>query len=267
MPVEIPYPGREAPYASLAYVERTVSDELYRAGVFNIAAMFRAALAAGALEAAKVAQDFALALEQTVRSSKNQLASLHHQVGTLMQEEVLAAYEQALHTRGRNLAPYRLSTRDAGGRLAAALGSSEMFRATYDGIGFGNVRFLDSAARQWHRLNFGAAPGAGARPRSFAVKWQGLAVGAVGYQDQGPSPAFLLPRGRFVEGAFFPTGPTPLHPTRGIAAWNFLDAAPQALAREIGPAYSLLFERWAASAVRGAGPLSRVVNVAAPPAG
>lgn len=266
MPVGVPYPGREAPYASIAYVERQVAAEVYRTGVFNIAALFRAAVTAGTLEAVKVAQDFALALGQTVRSSKNQLATLHHNIGTLMQEEVLAAYEEALHARGRNIAPYRLSTRDAGGRLAAALASSQMFRATYDGVGFGNVRFLDSAARQWHRLNFGAAPNAGSRPRTFAIKWQGLVVGAVGY-NEGPSPAFMLPRGRFVEGAFFPTGPTPVHPARGVAAWNFLDAAPETLAREIGPAYSLLFDRWAASALRGVGPLSRVVNVTRPAAG
>jgi hypothetical protein len=261
MPVAVPYPGRAGPYAGLAYVDASADvDELYRSGGFNLADLFGAALAAGALDGNQMARDFALALEQTVRASRNQLAQLHHQIGVVAQQDIIAAYEAALVTKGRNIDPYRESTRDAGGRLLRALGREDFFRDTYDGIGLANRNMLDREARQWHRLNFGARPGAGVAPRQFQISWQGLTVGAIGLPNE-PSAPFGLPRGFWREGAFGPTGPRQIYKTRGIRAWNFLDAGTATIGREIGPAYEGLYGRWLESSLRGVGPLSRVVNV------
>jgi len=258
----IPYQNRGAPYAGLAYVDAS-SDvaELYRSGGFNIKDLFAKALAAGALDGNQMVRDFALALEQTVRASRNQLAQLHHQIGVVAQADIVAAYEAALVNKGRNLAPYRESTRDAGGRLLRALGREDFFRGTYDGIGLANRNLLDREARQWHRLNFGARPGAGVAPRQFQITWQGLAVGAIGLPSE-PSAPFGLPRGFWREGGFYPTGPRQIYKTKGIRAWNFLDAGTEAISRNLGPAYEGLYGRWLESSTRGVGPLSRVVNVA-----
>lgn len=261
MPVSVPYPNRARPYAGLAVVERGVVDELYRAGLFGLTGLFREALNAGALGGSAIVEDFARALSQLVRSSSNQLANLHHQVGTVMQAAVVVAYDNAVATKGRgDVGSYRLNTRYAGGRLHGALASPEFFRGTHDGIAFGNILALDTAAAQWHRLNFGALPEAGARPRQFAIRWEGLAVAAIGY-DEGPSRPFFMPRGFWQGGAFGPTGRAPTTPTKGIQAWNFLDAGVEVLAREIGPAYDALYRNWFASAERGLGPLSRVVSI------
>lgn len=269
MPVGVPYsgPGR---YAGLAYIDAHPDiDELYGTGAFNLRAMFRAALSAGDLEASEVVTRFAQALEQLTRGSRNQLANLHHQVGLVMQDEVLEAYRQARRTLGRMDPPYRVNAtakgRDAGGRLENALSSGEFFRGTYDGIGFANRTMLDRQARQWHRLNFGALPDAGARSRPAQITWQGLVVGAIGLPTA-PSRPFLMPRGFWTEGgAFRPTGRVPMYRTRGIRAWNFLDAGTRALGREIGPAYETLYGDWVRSAQRGVGPISRVVNVGGQP--
>lgn len=272
MPVGVPYPAsRGGQYAGLAYVDASLDiAELYGTGSFNLRAMFLQALRAGDLEASEVVTRFAQALEQVTRGSRNQLANLHHQVGLVMQDEVLEAYRQARSTLGRMDPPYRVDAtakgRDANGRLEAALASVEFFRGTYDGIGFANRTMLDRQARQWHRLNFGALPDAGPRARPAQITWQGLVVGAIGL-PAAPSRPFLMPRGFWTEGgAFRPTGATPMYRTRGIRAWNFLDAGVRALGREIGPAYETLYGDWVRSAQRGVGPISRVVNVAGHPA-
>lgn len=264
MPVSVPYPDRSRPYAGLAAVEREVEDELYRSGLFGLGNMFRQALEAGALEGAEMVRDFALALDQVTRSSRNQLANTHHELGALMQEAVVSAYARARTRLGRHVGPYRLATRDAGGKLIRALSDPAFFRGTYDGIAFGNIVLMDGAARQWHRLNFGALPEAGPRARHFAIRWQGLVVASLGY-DQAPSAPFLLPKGfwspRTGLGAFGPTSARALYKTKGIEAWNFLDAGPELLGREVGPAYERLYRRWFDSAQRSLGPLSRVKTV------
>lgn len=268
MPVGVPYAfqgvpfrNRGGPFAGLAYVDASRDiDELYLSGGVNLVGLFKQALAAGSLDGSEIVRSFALALDQTVRASKNQLATLHHQVGVLAQQNIIEAYEQARVAKGRNIEPYRLSARDAGDRLLHALGREDFFRGTPDGIGLANRTMLDKEARQWHRLNFGARPGSGAPPRPAQVQWQGLVVGAIGLPYE-PSAAFGLPRGFWREGGFYPTGPRQIYKTKGIKAWNFLDAGTATIASEIGPAYQNLYDRWLASSQRGVGPLSRVVHV------
>lgn len=261
MPVAVPYPGRAGPYAGLAYIDAHPEiGELYRSGGITLVDVFARALAAGALDGSEMVRNFALALEQTVRASKNQLGTVHHQVGVLAQQDIVEAYERARVEKGRNLAPYRESTRDAGDRLLHALGREDFFRGTPDGIGLANRTMLDSEARQWHRLNFGARPRAGAPPQQAQIQWQGLVVGAIGLPYE-PSAAFGLPRGFWREGGFYPTGPRQIYKTKGIRAWNFLDAGVATIAAEIGPAYENLYDRWLTSSLRGVGPLSRVVDV------
>jgi hypothetical protein len=256
---------REIPYGRLNYVSRRAQFETYQSGSFHLVAGFMSAVNQS-LAVNEQVRAFAEALANIHRHShaRNQLAQAHTQVAKLMQQAVLEDYDKAKARYGRNIAPYRLTTRDAGGKLRAALQSNIFYRGTYDGIGFVNVSLLNNTARQWHRLNFGARPAGTYTPRLYQARFGNLVAGSFGYLGEGPSPGFGLPYGFFTrEGAFYPRGPRQVIPTRGIRAWNFLDAGPRVLAERIGPAYDGLYRDWYASAQRGKGPLSRVAN--APP--
>lgn len=276
MPVDVPYgPERGGRFSSIRTVDRNAAiAEYYGNTGFNLVAMLKKALAAGTLESVQIAREFAEALTQTVRASKNQLANLHHEVGKLAQDEVVTAYSRIRAERG-GPASYRDQEthkgRDANSRLLHALGDAEFFRGTYDGIGFANKVHLDRQARQWYRLNFGARPAPGAarnigpgnRSTPAPVTWKGLQLGTLKLPT-GPSKAFYLPLGTWNEAGQFhhPIGPAFIA-TGGVAAWNFLDAGIATIAAELPGAYSKLHGDWARSATRGVGPLSRVVSVRA----
>lgn len=273
MPVRVPYPKeRGGQYAGLAYVDASADiAEVYGNTGFNMKAMLKAALLAGELEGNRMVRDFAAAMENVVRSSRNQLANVHHQVGETAKDEVVAAYRRVRAERAGPGSYRQGAGRDAGGRLLQALSSPEFFRGTYDGIGFANKTFLDGQARQWYRLNFGAraSPGAsnrigpGLRSTPAPVTWQGLVLGVISLPTE-PSKPFYLPPGYWKERGFYPAGKRAIFPTGGVRAWNFLDAGTAAIGRELGPAYQSLNADWLESAKRGVGPLSRVVNVSQP---
>jgi hypothetical protein len=265
MPPRNPNAYQELPYANLDNVIRWARRETYETGVFQLREGFLASVANPSVEVAGQVLAFAAAMEHLTTSSKVQLAQVHDQVARLMQRATVAEYEKAKATYGRNIAPYRLTTRDAGGKLGRALRSSVFYRATYDGIGFVNTTLLNRTARQWHRLNFGARPRGNYTPQMYSANFGGLVAGAFGYAGEEPSAPFGMPRGVWSrEGAFYPRGNRIVNPTRGIRAWNFLDAGPRVLAERIGPAYEGLYRDWFESAQRGRGPLSRVTSVAVP---
>ena len=257
---------REIPYGRLEYVNRKAELELFESGMFSILGGFMAAVEASTDVNAQVAA-FAEALKHLNRHSyaRTQLAEVHTQIAKLMQQAVLTDYDKAKARYGRNLAPYRLSTRDAGGKLRRALGSAQMYRGTYDGIGFGNVSLLDNTARQWHRLNFGARPRGNYTPTMYKARFGNLVVGAFGYQGESPSAGFGLPQS-FIwrEGQLMRPRGKQVGATRGIKAWKFLDAAPRVLSERLGPAYDGLYRDWFVSAQRGKGPLSKVADPPAP---
>lgn len=252
---------RENPYARLDYVNRRAQYETYESGAFHILRGFLDAVDASTAVNAQVAA-FAEAMTHINRHShaRTQLARAHTQVAQLMQRAVIADYAKAQARFGRNIPSYRLTTRDAGGKLRAALGSAQFYRGTYDGIGFVNVDLLNNTARQWHRLNFGARPRGNYTPRMYKARFGNLVAGAFGYTGERPSPSFAMPRGVWNEGAFYPKGRRMVVKTRGIQAWNFLDAGPRVLAERIGPAYDGVYRDWFQSAQRGKGPLSKVVD-------
>lgn len=283
----VPVPNRPHPYSSLANVNARAAEELYRAGALTLVEGVAKGVAdAGSRITAQVAA-FAAALERTTRSSRSQLTNVHDQLAQGMQQATLARYRLARQS-GRMTGPYRLSSRDAGGRLERAIADPEFCRGTHDGIGFANEALLDRTARQWHRLNFGAGSAAGPGPRRFGVTWGGAVIASLGLDDT-PSRGFTLPRGVWTApgggsrqrageglGWFYPQSERPrgilgrpnnARPTRGIRAWNFFDAGVQFLAQNLGPAYENLYREWWDSAQRGVGPLSRVVEVRVPPPG
>jgi hypothetical protein len=261
-------------YSSLDRVIDNAIDEFYGAGALYLTDAVQVGVHDAGTRALQMMKAFAAALDKTTQSSRSQLTDVHYQLAREAQAATLIAYRRARGT-GRMAGPYRLSQRDAGGKMDAAIESEEFIRATYDGIGFANNDVLDRMARQWHRLNYGAGEAAGAGPRQFTVHWGSAITASFGLTDT-PSSGFMLPRGfwrdpsgkflsRGEAGWFYPNrkGPGPT-PTRGIRAWNFLDAGIESIANNIGPAYEGLYKDWFESAARGVGPLSRVEDIKVP---
>lgn len=165
---------------------------------------------------------------------------IHTEAGLIGQRSVLASYDSS---RGRSGGPrgYRAGEgrwpRYSGGKLRAALASPEFFEATPDGIRFINTDLLNREAKQWARLNFGAAPaGQGSLP-PMQVMMGDTNIGSIGL-NEGARPGFMIPRGLWRDGEFHPFGEQATtemgreasddivrtkKPTKGIENRNFLD--------------------------------------------
>lgn len=224
-----------------------------------------AAAMEGPRRAAQAVIAFAMAAEQRMGNMGDKLMEAHSQVAVAAQKAVLVAYDAARDRSERTKEPYRTDPVDernrryAGGILREALDSAEFSVATEDGILFANTEMLNSRARQWHRLNFGA--GQGGQPRTFQVTWGSMAAFSIGMEDEEPSPGFRLPAGYWIEpgGEFYPIGEleempgapmkrtrrtatyTEGGPTRGIPAEEWLDAGVQRIAQLLPPAYNNVY--------------------------
>lgn len=170
---------------------------------------------------------------------------INGELAHLMQEAVVNAYNANV------IALQRVpSYREGQGRFPLALGralaSEEFAKGTGSGISFINTDLLDSVARHWARLNYGAAPNAGGLDApSFNV-----AFGDVSFPlhlGGDPRPGFSVPNspgkfGYFKNGGEFHIsskfGMTPRPSKTGIGARRFLDAGLGALAKRFGPVYT-----------------------------
>lgn len=182
---------------------------------------------------------------------------LNYDVGRAAQLSVQQAYTHRRHRK--NTPPYRTSPNDprnfryAGGLLLRALQSKDFFTATPDRLLWGNINRLDAEAKQWRRLNFGAgAAGEESEgPQRFPMRWGTFVGEAIGIPDQ-VSPAFRIPKGWWLDGAFYPMGEAPpgrhgrpraARMTAGIAASHFMDAGVRRIAEEYPKAASTMMER------------------------
>lgn len=137
------------------------------------------------------------------RNREGRLKRLHEEAAQDALRHIKHAYEH--RNPRRNMTPYRINetgkngepVRYSGGRLEKALTSPEMYRVARDGLDFIDPLFLDRAARQWYRLNFGAGErGQETRkpPRQRMVMF-GQSVGDFALNNFGPSRGFVLPAG------------------------------------------------------------------------
>lgn len=259
--------GRTSPGANLDYLNKWAQDQTFEHGAFDVVGQFLAAMNAGTDVNVEVAA-FAKALAQRVTYSKDQTAAAHDEVARKMQRVTKTAFLKAQAESPRSSVPsYREGggprRRDAGGKLLGCIASKDFYRATPNGIGFINTTLMDSRARQWHRLNFGARPAGQYTPTRYEVRFGSLVAGAFGFFDEEPSAGFGLPEGGAfnAQRQFFGPRGKQVFPTKGIRAWNFLDAGVEEMSVRIGPAYEGLYNKWFESAyVKGKGPLSRVVD-------
>ncbi len=202
---------------------------------------------------------------------KSSIVKVNQGIANLMHQAVLNAYESNV-IAVRSAPTYRSGDRYSGGKLKRALKSPTMAVGTGDGIEFINTAMLDSSARQWARLNFGAGPaqgnerGSGPFPQPNGRIRFGSNQGISLRLNNPPRPNFRVPQrgagyfdteGRFYmakkgakwrkkpEGSFSVGGGNTLPKSSrgGIAPRRFLDAGLVALGENFGPEYRVHFQQ------------------------
>ncbi len=242
-----------------------------------------------------IAQDvqvFARALaEKTALNRDTRVTTIHRIAGERAQQATVAAY-QLSQTRNRKgqfrsaVTSINRPNRFANGVMLRALQNPAMITANFGGVSFINRSFLDRTAKQWYRLNFGAGIRGGSTPRGgdHAIQFFGAVAADLSISEFGPSAAFFLPRGVFLNdqgGApdpsrrgkdeFLPASfaarrglGLPLYKsrlTRGIRGSNFFDAGVQALAFEFGRGWTVLLAEWLEESSRkDTGPISQFLT-------
>lgn len=137
-------------------------------------------------------------------AKKRGLSDMHDRVGQQAREMALSAYKQSglgqrPSYRQDDLGRYK---RYANGRMEAALSDTSIVSTDEKGIKFINKSKMDKYARQWYRLNFGAAPRGSKTPNVQPIEIFGIkskrGISLAGY---GTSEAFRIPIG-FWSGTF-----------------------------------------------------------------
>jgi hypothetical protein len=157
----------------------SLSDQVYE--------RLRAAL----YEWAKVMMDSA--------EDKTAFENMHKRLAKGIQSRVVRAYSAGQNRR--RIPSYRWADTDkrmrrySNKQMLAALKSPELIDYDYKGIYFPNTDFLDNAAKQWYRLNFGAEP-ASTRPVNQPTMRFGSAKStktSINFDGFKPSKPFMVP--------------------------------------------------------------------------
>jgi len=129
-------------------------------------------------------------------SKRKDLTEMHERLAKNAQRSILNSYKSG-KKRGRS--SYRMNDtgtlkRYSGGALSKALENRKLFISDATGIGGINIRLLDSQARQWYRLNFGALPRSSKVPGQGSFKLFGQIAGTkLSLRKYGPSKPFFVP--------------------------------------------------------------------------
>lgn len=208
------------------------------------------------------------------RNRETRLKNLH----TDLAEDALDAIEKAYLShfdKGTHSSNYRQMSgadgRYSGGKLLTALTAPEMYSATRDGVAIINPLWLDSQAKQWYRMNYGAGAKGKNTPKGPGAQ-QVVIFGQQspidsGLNNFGPSPSYFLPPGYWREqgtgkafgndrsrlrfkdefyllgGSKFAGGRQP-KVSLGFAGSRFLDAGVARLIQTTPQAYDRLIVEW-----------------------
>lgn len=143
---------------------------------------------------------FGESLRNKFSASRNtEVKNVHLKAAQSAQQAMLGRYGKIV--KPRSVGSYRADApgkwkRYSGGQLEKALASPNFYRASHDGILFGNMTHLDQLAPQWYRVNYGAgARGQGYRAQSaFPIDSTGLNLIPKSFS---PSGSYMMPSGVF----------------------------------------------------------------------
>ena len=202
---------------------------------------------------------------------QNGLTEVNQALAKDMRDLVVVRYKQNVIARKQDPGSYRTKNPTGSGReegrysnnrLLDALESDTMATGDANGISFVDRDLLDSQARQWRRLQFGAGGNPGGIPeRKYRIRF-GKSIGETVHFGDPPRGQFNIPqsgRGGFFNerGQFYlirededPDEITWISkkPTRGIGARRFLDAGFEALQLNFNKRYKAHFDRAAREA-------------------
>lgn len=195
-------------------VDRLV-EQAARAAVISAAEAATDALSVGIARLAQETEDVTTNMLAAIRRDNPAFRQqMFQRLGRNAQISMLDSYGQ-LVTRREGAASrthYRAGQgRFAGGVLRSALGSSDFFEATPNGLSWGNIAALDAAAKHWHRVAFGAGGRGQGGSAHYSVTFKDLAQAAdIGYQESA-SPGFSMPAGVWIseDGRRVPAGRHP----------------------------------------------------------
>jgi hypothetical protein len=182
-----------------------VRGEVMHAAQVDILDQVAAALFTATSATAKTVAAFATGVRDGVPSLGTEIEKVNAQVAQVVRAAIVEAYEASLlgTPAYRTEALRARNRRYAGGILREVL-SSESF-VSYDsrGLYIGNTAELDSRARQWRRLNYGAGGRAGGGAEDVELRWSNQLFFL---EEPGAArPAFRIPAGVWFGREFYPT--------------------------------------------------------------
>lgn len=174
-----------------------------------------------------------------------QLGEINQGIARRAQSAVVNGYRSRL--------PRRSTGGDLSGRLSSALSSPAMTAATNDHvISFLNTDVLNTQAKHWYRVNYGAAGpsysrAGGHEAQTFTIKINGRPVATL-RDDNRPAPTSFLPTrffwgGDVIGDRIIPLAPGVM-PGFGSRPAHFTDLGFRVIAEEFGPAYTNFFTTW-----------------------
>lgn len=190
-------------YADRVQLGRVISNF----ASFGVRDLISQVLAVVPQEVAKEVRVFAdLTRGSITRNRETRLKALHEEVALDALRHVRLAYTQRTPRRGDIGSLYRRGetgkdgkpVRYSGERLLQAITDPRMYRVARDGLDFIDPVWLDSQARQWYRLNFGAGQKGQStkkRPAPRMVMWGHQVAADFGLERFGPSGPFRMPAG------------------------------------------------------------------------
>jgi hypothetical protein len=155
---------------------------------------------------AKTVSAFATGVRNGLSVLDREVEKVHAQVAETVRNAIVEAYENSLlgTPAYRTQAIHSNNIRYAGGILRSVLASKDFVSYDSRGLYIGNTEELDSRARQWRRLNYGAGGAAeeGGRAGIVALRWSNQQF--LLEEPGAARPAFRIPGGRWIGQAFYP---------------------------------------------------------------
>lgn len=160
------------------------------------------------------AESAVLVMNETMRVRFQQIAQnidnadlgyTNREIARLMKEAVLERYDETVGQSAGNKHEQRRSNRLSGKMRAALQQTGVVATGAGAQVRFINRRKLDQEAAHWHRLNFGAGARGEHVARSIEVTTS-FYGGSASFDislDDGPSPAFMTPRGFWYKGSSY----------------------------------------------------------------
>ena len=181
--------------------------------------------------------------KQVTTAREKDLKRIHKETALLAQEAVLSAYQAS--GIGTEFPSYRQRDtgklrRYSGGAMERAMRNKSFIVGDSRSIRFVDQDLMDREAKQWYRLNFGAAPRGSKNPSVGSMRFFGKASSQraelTGFP---PSEAFKIPARAatgFFSSTFSPTSKGKLTPTSGRGAF-YIRTKGQKFTGEVPPKF------------------------------